>query len=57
MVWSYDLENKESASPAATLRTPNLPEEDESILEENGNTRIHDFALWKVTDLKVRNHV
>lgn len=42
---------------AVTLRSPNLPEEDESILEENGNTRIHDFPLWKVTDLKIRKHV
>lgn len=48
---------KQGIRNVAVLRTPNLPEEDESILEENGNTRIHDWLLWKVTDLKVSNHV
>lgn len=37
------------------LRTVRLPEEDESILEENGNPRIHDWLLCRGADLKVRH--
>lgn len=36
---------KQEISSVAVLRTPNLPEEDESILKENGNTRIQDWLL------------
>lgn len=41
--WCNNLMFRKEESAVAW--TPHLPKEDESILEENGNTRIHDWSL------------